>query len=153
MHINRPKEAVKVIKSRLMKKNPRIQWLTLELLGDCMDLCSLPFHQQVCTKEFMQGLITVLRIKEIPPQIITKTLRLIQQWAFRFKDQKDILPLYAAVYEELQRRGYTFESDPKIATTSNKYSNQETRPSYEKSVNIPKQFIEDVETILLTNVA
>ena len=131
-----------------MKKNSRTQWLTLELLDNAMENCNLAFHQQVCTKEFLQGLITILRIKQIPPPIVAKILNLIQKWAIRFNDQKDILPLFNVVYEELQKRGFKFENAPVKPS-----SGYEPQQQYASQINTPKLFIEDVEAILLTNVS
>jgi VHS domain len=106
--LSRPKEASKYIKQRLLKKNPRIQWLALTLLDGAMTNCKLQFHSQVCTKDFMKGMITILNISDIPEQISNKVLSLVQKWATEFQHQQDILPLFGTVYEQLQKRGFKF---------------------------------------------
>ena len=145
---NRAKEAVKYIKTRLLKKNPRIQFLALKLLGTAMNKCSLSFHSQVCSKDFLKALVTILGISEMPEQIILLILSLIQQWAIRFNDQQDILPLFGRIYDQLQKRGFKFQ---------NFESKQEVNPSNQSYVSreehiVPAKLQPEFETIKLMNV-
>lgn len=66
----RPREAVKHLKSRLIKKNGKIQYLTLELIDMAMLKCKLPFHTQVASKDFMNVIVRLGLMKDIPQNVI-----------------------------------------------------------------------------------
>lgn len=61
----RASDAVRGIKSRLVKKNPTIQCLALELLENAIRNCSPALHQQVATEHFMNILLKLVRLPDI----------------------------------------------------------------------------------------
>ena len=46
----------------------------------------------------MNTIVSILNLREVPPQVQKKILELIQKWGVRFESEKDILPLFASVY-------------------------------------------------------
>ncbi len=64
--------AAKGIKGRLLKKNAKVQMLSLELLDMGMTKCRLPFAACICTKDFMNVLIRLIMMKDIPPPVKEK---------------------------------------------------------------------------------
>ena len=108
IYIYRPKEAIKHIKVRLLKKNVRIQLLTLDLLDMMMTYCKLNFHTLVGSKDFMNILVKLIMAKDVPPEVVQRVLFLIQKWAIKFEKYKDILPLFQDVYNGLKAKDLPF---------------------------------------------
>ena len=137
----------------MLKKNPRIQWLALILLESAMASCKLPFHTQVCTKDFLKCLFTILNIKDIPQQITSKILSLLQQWSNDFNDQQDILPLFSVFYKQLKSRGFNFPQ-PEHSNSSQPHQqhSENSNPYAPSSSSVPRELAGSVEAILLANV-
>ena len=56
-----PKEAIKLIRKKLIDENIKVKFLGLLVLEACMDKCGYPFHQLVATKDFMNVLMQLLQ--------------------------------------------------------------------------------------------
>ena len=67
----RAREAVKYLKSKILRKNPRIQCHALELVEVAVKSCGPVFHAEVAAPEFMSVLARLTQIKEIPSQVIS----------------------------------------------------------------------------------
>mmetsp|Transcript_35384 Transcript_35384/g.34421 ORF Transcript_35384/g.34421 Transcript_35384/m.34421 type:complete len:174 (+) Transcript_35384:3-524(+) len=102
------KGAVQTFKKRFSTKEAKVIALTLELLDMAMVKCGNPLHVQVCTKEFMNILVSFLNMKSLPQPIIKRILSLIQTWGLRFEKDRDILPLFSDVYSALKNKGIPF---------------------------------------------
>lgn len=68
-YFNRPKEAIKSIKKRLMIKNGKVFYLTLDLLEMATFVCGLPFHTQIATKDFLMVISNLLFLKQLPEDV------------------------------------------------------------------------------------
>ena len=56
-----PKEAILCLKKRITSKNPKVQFLTLELLEFLVNNTSFSFHLQVASKDFLDILSQLYR--------------------------------------------------------------------------------------------
>jgi hypothetical protein len=65
---------VKFLRRKLTSGNPKVVFLTLIILDSAMQHCGYPFHQQVCTKEFMNILMEQLQKKNQIDQVSQVTL-------------------------------------------------------------------------------
>lgn len=54
------------MKKRLQIKEPKVIALTLELLDLTMQKCGNPLHMQVGTKDFMNELVNMFKMKQLP---------------------------------------------------------------------------------------
>lgn len=60
-YYKRPKEAIKQIHNRLMKKDKKITMLSLELLEYLSYTCEMTLYNQIATKEFMMRIGALLK--------------------------------------------------------------------------------------------
>ena len=63
------KEAIKVLKKKLMVKSPKVVYLALILTAKGMEKCGYTFHVQVGTKEFMNTIIQLMSNKDMNPAV------------------------------------------------------------------------------------
>jgi hypothetical protein len=116
-----PKEAIKMIKKRLVIKNGKVFFLTLELLEMSTYACGLPFHNQIATKDFLMQINNLIFLKDLPQDLISKLLNLVQIWYQVFEPSRDLLSQFFSYYEtfsiNLQKKNLSF---PKYAES--KYS-------------------------------
>lgn len=68
--MRRAKEAARSLKKRFATKEPKVIALSLELLDIAMGKCGNPFHIQVGTKEFMNELVNMFKMKNLPKEVI-----------------------------------------------------------------------------------
>jgi len=61
--------AVAAMKARLVKKNPAIQCLTLDLVECAVRSCGNTFHTKVGSEEFMNTLVRLLKVAELSPVV------------------------------------------------------------------------------------
>jgi ADP-ribosylation factor-binding protein GGA len=57
------------LKKRFQTKEPKVIALSLELLDVAMVKCGNPFHIQVGTKEFMNELVNMFKMKNLPREV------------------------------------------------------------------------------------
>lgn len=63
-------DLIRGIRGRLVKKNPNIQYLTLELLENAIRNCSSIVHQQIATEHFMGVLAKLIKLPDITPTVL-----------------------------------------------------------------------------------
>ena len=67
--IFRAKEAARCLKKRFGSKEPKVIALSLELLDVAMTKCGNPLHIWIGTKEFMNILVSLLNMKNLPKEV------------------------------------------------------------------------------------
>eukprot|EP00912_Choanoflagellata_sp_UC4_P000032 UC4_evm2s22 len=91
-----PKDAIKMIKKRMLHKNPNVALKAATVLEMVVKNCGSPVHEEVASKDFMADMRKLVQV-----------LELIQIYAHVFKDE----PRYSALpdtYNILRMEGYTF---------------------------------------------
>ena len=67
------------------------------------------FLQEIASREFVDNLVSILKMPTLNLDVKTKILRLIQNWALAFEG-KPALAYVSEVYRSLQREGVSFGS-------------------------------------------
>ncbi|KAL1741694.1 hypothetical protein HDZ31DRAFT_44889 [Schizophyllum fasciatum] len=112
------KDAMKALKARLNHKNPNVQLLALALTDVCVKNGGDHFLAEVASREFMDNLVSILRMPALNNDVKTAILRYIQNWAIAFEG-KAALSYVGTVYRTLQAEGFAFPpKDPALATTA-----------------------------------
>ncbi|KAI0324446.1 ubiquitin binding protein [Cubamyces sp. BRFM 1775] len=123
-----PKDAMRALKRRLNHKNPNVQLLALSLTDICIKNGGDPFLHEIASREFMDNLVSILKIPALNHDVKNKILRYIQDWAIAFEG-KPSLSYVGEVYRTLQREGYNFPPrDP--ALTSSAMVDTQTAPEW-----------------------
>lgn len=102
----RPKYALAGIKKKLFNQNPHIANFALLVLESLVKNCGYLIHDEIATKSYMEQLRELVKTSQ-NEQVRTKTLELIQAWAFAFRSN----PKYHAVQETvtiMKAEGYKF---------------------------------------------
>ncbi|XP_026869242.2 target of Myb protein 1-like isoform X2 [Electrophorus electricus] len=105
-----PKDAMKAIKKKIVgNKNFREVMLALTVLETCVKNCGHRFHIQVCSQEFVEGvLVGTILPKNNPPMVLQdRILSLIQAWADAFRNTPSLAGV-VSVYDDLRKRGLEF---------------------------------------------
>ncbi|KAF8530931.1 hypothetical protein JB92DRAFT_2578725, partial [Gautieria morchelliformis] len=102
-----PKDAARALKRRLNHKNPNVQLLALGLTDVCVKNGGDHFLCEVASKEFMDNLVSILKMPALNLDVKNKTLRLIQNWSVAFEG-KYTLGYVGQVYKELKSEGFNF---------------------------------------------
>ncbi|KAI5120870.1 hypothetical protein M0805_008242 [Coniferiporia weirii] len=123
-----PKDAMRALKRRLNHKNPNVQLLTLSLTDTCIKNGGDHFLVEVASREFMDNLVSILKIPVLNLDVKNKILRLIQNWAIAFEG-KPSLAYVGQVYKTLASEGYNFP--PKdLASASSAMVDTQTAPEW-----------------------
>ncbi|KAI0638880.1 hypothetical protein C8Q77DRAFT_1267729 [Trametes polyzona] len=123
-----PKDAMRALKRRLNHKNPNVQLLALSLTDICIKNGGDPFLNEVASREFMDNLVSILKMPALNHDVKNKMLRYIQDWAIAFEG-KPSLSYVGEVYRNLQREGFNFPPrDP--ALTSSAMVDTQTAPEW-----------------------
>ncbi|KAK1798836.1 hypothetical protein P4O66_007117, partial [Electrophorus voltai] len=117
-----PKDAMKAIKKKIVgNKNFREVMLALTVLETCVKNCGHRFHIQVCSQEFVEGvLVGTILPKNNPPMVLQDRIlsliqpptffvrvRLLQAWADAFRNTPSLAGV-VSVYDDLRKRGLEF---------------------------------------------
>ncbi|KAF8060858.1 vacuolar sorting-associated protein Vps27 [Lyophyllum atratum] len=101
------KDAMRALKRRLNHKNPNVQNLALSLTDICIKNGGDLFLTEVASREFMDNLVSILKIPALNNDVKQHILRLIQNWGIAFEG-KLTLGYVGQVYKNLISEGYTF---------------------------------------------
>ncbi|THH10571.1 hypothetical protein EW145_g1224 [Phellinidium pouzarii] len=123
-----PKDAMRALKRRLNHKNPNVQLLTLNVTDTCIKNGGDHFLVEVASREFMDNLVSILKIPVLNLDVKNKILRLIQNWAIAFEG-KPSLAYVGQVYKTLMNEGFNFP--PKdLASASSAMVDTQTAPEW-----------------------
>ncbi|KAF9005218.1 hypothetical protein BDQ17DRAFT_384872 [Cyathus striatus] len=101
------KDAMRALKRRLNHKNPNVQLLALSLTDICIKNGGDHFLVEVASREFMDNLVSILKIPTLNTDLKNTILRLIQNWSVAFEG-KPSLSYASTIYNNLSREGYKF---------------------------------------------
>ncbi|EJF58826.1 ubiquitin binding protein [Dichomitus squalens LYAD-421 SS1] len=123
-----PKDAMRALKRRLGHKNPNVQLLALSLTDVCVKNGGDPFLAEIASREFMDNLVSILKMPTLNHDVKNKILRYVQDWATAFEG-KPSLSYVGEVYKTLQREGFNFPPrDP--AVTASAMVDTQTAPEW-----------------------
>ncbi|RPD59463.1 ubiquitin binding protein [Lentinus tigrinus ALCF2SS1-6] len=123
-----PKDAMRALKRRLGHKNPNVQLLALSLTDVCVKNGGDAFLAEIASREFMDNLVSILKMPALNHDVKNKILRYTQDWATAFEGKPN-LSYVGEVYKTLQREGFNFPPrDP--AVTSSAMVDTQTAPEW-----------------------
>ncbi|KAH9939022.1 ubiquitin binding protein [Epithele typhae] len=123
-----PKDAMRALKRRVGHKNPNVQLLALGLTDVCIKNGGDGFLVEVASREFMDNLVSILKLPVLNHDVKNKILRYVQDWATTFEG-KPSLSYVGEVYRTLQREGFNFPPrDP--AVTASAMVDTQTAPEW-----------------------
>ncbi|KZT24715.1 ubiquitin binding protein [Neolentinus lepideus HHB14362 ss-1] len=123
-----PKDAMKALKRRLNHKNPNVQLLALGLTDVCIKNGGDHFLVEIASREFMDNLVSILKMPTLNHEVKNKILRLVQNWSIAFEG-RPALSYVGQVYKALQAEGFNFP--PKdFAITSSAIIDTQTAPEW-----------------------
>ncbi|KAF8972570.1 hypothetical protein BDZ97DRAFT_1901128 [Flammula alnicola] len=115
------KDAMRALKRRLNHKNPNVQLLALSNGGDL-------FLAEVASREFMDNLVSILKMPALNHDVKQTILRLVQNWSVAFEG-KPTLNYVGQVYKTLTNEGYKFP--PKdLAVANSAMVDTQTAPEW-----------------------
>ena len=98
------------------------------------------------SKKFFQGLLDLLRTKDIP-EVQMKLLGLIQKWGLNFEDKKNVLPNFFSVFNKLRMNNVQFpsdfESNYQIYISENSTKNDNYEKNYDNYNDNQKEDVSD----------
>lgn len=122
------KDAMRALKRRLNHKNPNVQLLALGLTDTCVKNGGDHFLIEIASREFMDNLVSIVKIPGLNHEVKNNILRLIQNWSISFEG-KYSLSYVGQVYKTLQGEGYKFP--PKdLASASSAMVDTQTAPEW-----------------------
>ncbi|KAL0945711.1 hypothetical protein HGRIS_014859 [Hohenbuehelia grisea] len=111
------KDAMRALKRRLNHKNPNVQLLALGLTDICIKNGGDLFLSEVASREFMDNLVSILKIPALNHDVKNTILRLVQTWSISFEGKPN-LNYVGQVYKTLNNEGYKFPPKDLVATSS-----------------------------------
>ncbi|KAF9446780.1 ubiquitin binding protein [Macrolepiota fuliginosa MF-IS2] len=122
------KDAMRGLKRRLNHKNPNVQLLALGLTDICVKNGGDHFLVEIASREFVDNLVSILKIPGLNHEVKNNILRFIQNWSIAFEGRY-ALGYVGQVYKTLQGEGYKFP--PKdLAVTSSAMVDTQTAPEW-----------------------
>ncbi|CAG8536925.1 8705_t:CDS:10, partial [Scutellospora calospora] len=110
-----PREALRVLKKRIMHTNPNVQLLALNLTDTCIKNGGHHFLVEVASRDFVDTLVSIIKSSNSNPEVIQKLLGLIQTWSSAF-DGRPELKYVTEIYYSLKHEGYIFPKIDKAPT-------------------------------------
>ncbi|KAF8907624.1 hypothetical protein CPB84DRAFT_1674768 [Gymnopilus junonius] len=101
------KDAMRALKRRLNHKNPNVQLLALGLTDICIKNGGDLFLAEIASREFVDNLVSILKVPTLNHDVKEMILRLIQNWSIAFEG-KPALSYVGQVYGTLSNEGYRF---------------------------------------------
>ncbi|KAK6977436.1 vacuolar protein sorting-associated protein 27 [Favolaschia claudopus] len=111
------KDAMRALKRRLNHKNPNVQNLSLGLTDICIKNGGDLFLAEVSSREFMDNLVSILKIPVLNVDVKNNILRFIQNWSIAFEGKPN-LSYVGQVYKTLQSEGFRFPPKDLAAANS-----------------------------------
>ncbi|CAG7847371.1 Vacuolar protein sorting-associated protein 27 [Serendipita indica DSM 11827] len=102
-----PKDAMRALKRRLNHKNPNVQLLALTLTDVCVKNGGNHFLVEVSSREFMDNMVSILKIPALNNDVKNRMLRFIQNWAMAFEGKPEFAYVNT-VYKTLVSEGFKF---------------------------------------------
>ncbi|KAJ7724993.1 vacuolar sorting-associated protein Vps27 [Mycena maculata] len=122
------KDAMRALKRRLNHKNPNVQNLALGLTDICIKNGGDLFLAEVASREFMDNLVSILKIPVLNIDVKNNILRLVQNWSIAFEG-KPALSYVGQVYKTLTSEGFKFP--PKdLAVANSAMVDTQTAPDW-----------------------
>jgi len=81
--------------------------MALDLVDFFMDEGKMPLFTQVSSKDFLMTLVNILKNRGASV-IQEKILYLLKKWGMKFEKQKDIIPNFTDIYEQLKKNKTVF---------------------------------------------
>jgi hypothetical protein len=100
------------IKTKLKDINHEVQDMALDLTDYFMDEGKMPLFNQISSKDFLGTLVNILKTRGTPTTQ-EKILYLLKKWGLKFEKNKDIIPTFSDLYEQLKNNNAVF---PNITT-------------------------------------
>ncbi|KAG6333176.1 hypothetical protein ID866_5913 [Astraeus odoratus] len=101
------RDAMRSLKRRLNHKNPNVQLLSLGLADTCVKNGGDHFLSEIASREFMDNLVSILKIPGLNHVVKADILKYIQNWALAFEG-KPSLSYVGQVYKTLKSEGFDF---------------------------------------------
>ncbi|KAJ3515653.1 hypothetical protein NLJ89_g1623 [Agrocybe chaxingu] len=122
------KDAMRALKRRLNHKNPNVQLLALSLTDICIKNGGDLFLAEIASREFMDNLVSILKIPVLNHEVKNTILRLVQNWSVAFEGKPN-LNYVSQVYKTLTNEGYKFP--PKdLAVANSAMVDTQTAPEW-----------------------
>lgn len=101
------KDAMRSLKRRLDHKNPNVQLLALSLTDTCVKNGGDHFLVEIASREFVDNLVSILKVPAVNYLVKAGILKYIQNWALAFEG-KPSLSYMGQVYKALKSEGFQF---------------------------------------------
>lgn len=101
------KDAMRALKRRLNHKNPNVQLLALGLTDICVKNGGDHFLSEVTSREFMDNMVSILKMPGLNHSVRDDILKYIQNWSLAFEG-KPSLSYVNQVYKTLKSEGHHF---------------------------------------------
>ncbi|KAJ3753293.1 hypothetical protein EV360DRAFT_53711 [Lentinula raphanica] len=111
------KDAMRALKRRLNHKNPNVQLLTLSLTDICVKNGGDQFLAEISSREFIDNLVSILRMDNLNLDVKNASLRYLQNWSVAFEG-KPSLGYVAQACKNLQNEGFKFPPKDLTAASS-----------------------------------
>jgi len=95
--------------------------ILLDILDFLIDSSNIKFILQIHNKDFLKTLLTLLKNAKEAKNIQIKILYLIKKWGTIFENQKDKLPNFYEIYNDLKKNGCEFPNDEKLIDNYRNY--------------------------------
>lgn len=84
-------------------------YITRQLTDICVKNGGDHFLTEIASREFMDNLVSILKIPTLNPEVKTDILRLIQNWSVAFEGKPALL-LVGQVYNTLKQEGMSYSN-------------------------------------------
>ncbi|KAF8839909.1 ubiquitin binding protein [Paxillus ammoniavirescens] len=101
------KDSMRALKRRLNHKNPNVQILALGLTDTCVKNGGDHFLSEIASREFIDNLVSILKIPGLNHTVKSDILKYIQSWSLAFEG-KPSLSYVGQTYKTLKSEGYDF---------------------------------------------
>ncbi|KAG8849418.1 Vacuolar protein-sorting-associated protein 27 [Serendipita sp. 411] len=113
-----PKDAMRALKRRLNHKNPNVQLLALTLTDVCVKNGGNHFLAEISSREFMDNLVSIVKIPGLNLDVKNRMLKFIQNWAAALEGKAEF-SYVVTIYKQLISEGFKFPpKDPVIANNA-----------------------------------